>query len=126
MFYVGGIAEQAIGESAPWVIIGVMLFAFCIRSIYLESCSMYVRGGVYVVVRDSLGPFPAKLSVSALVVDYVLTGPISSVTAGHYFAGLINNIAECRTWASGSSRTCSQPSAGWPSRRTSGAPIFAA
>jgi amino acid transporter len=94
MFYVGGIAEQAIGESAPWVIIGVMLFAFCIRSIYLESCSMYVRGGVYVVVRDSLGPFPAKLSVSALVVDYVLTGPISSVTAGHYFSGLINNIAE--------------------------------
>src|SRR5574340_157872 len=69
MFYVGGIAEQAIGESAPWVIIAVMLFAFAIRSIYMESCSMYVRGGVYVVVRDSLGPFPAKLSVSALVVD---------------------------------------------------------
>ncbi len=94
MFYVGGIGEQAIGESAPWVIMAVMLFAFAIRSIYMESCSMYVRGGVYVVVRDSLGPFPAKLSVSALVVDYVLTGPISSVTAGHYLAGLINNVAE--------------------------------
>jgi amino acid transporter len=94
MFYVGGIAEQAIGESAPWVIIAVMLFAFAIRSIYLESCSMYVRGGVYVVVRDSMGKFPAKLSVSALVVDYVLTGPISSVSAGHYLAGLINNAAE--------------------------------
>ena len=94
MFYVGGIAEQAIGKSAPWLILAVMLFAFAIRFIYVESCSMYVRGGVYVVVRDSLGPFPAKLSVSALVVDYILTGPISSVSAGHYLAGLINEFCE--------------------------------
>src|SRR6185436_5126652 len=44
-FYAGGIAEQAIGPSAPWFILGVMLFSFAVRSIYLESCSMYVRGG---------------------------------------------------------------------------------
>src|SRR5215208_7254846 len=65
MFYVGGIAERAIGEAAPWFILGVMLFSFAVRSIYLESCSMFVRGGVYVVVRDALGPMMAKLSVSA-------------------------------------------------------------
>ena len=69
VYYVGGIAEQAIGKSAPWFILGVMLFSFAVRSIYLESCSMYVRGGVYVVVRDSMGPVMAKLSVSALVFD---------------------------------------------------------
>ncbi len=69
MFYVGGISEQAIGKSAPWFVLGVMFFSFAVRSIYLESCSMFVRGGVYVVVRDSMGPFMAKLSVSALVVD---------------------------------------------------------
>ena len=69
MFYVGGIAEQAIGESAPWFVLGVMFFSFAVRSIYMESCSMFVRGGVYVVVRDSMGPFMAKLSVSALSLD---------------------------------------------------------
>jgi len=94
MFYVGGISEQAIGKSAPWFVLGVMLFSFAVRAIYLESCSMFVRGGVYVVVRDSMGPLMAKISVSALVVDYVLTGPISSVSAGHYLAGLLNEIAE--------------------------------
>ncbi len=82
MFYVGGIAEQAIGQAAPWFVLGVMLFSFAVRSIYMESCGMFVRGGVYVVVRDSMGPFMAKLSVSALVFDYILTGPISSVSAG--------------------------------------------
>ena len=94
MFYVGGIAEQAIGKSAPWFVLAVLLFSFAVRSVYMESCSMFVRGGVYVVVRDSIGPNMAKLSVSALVVDYILTGPISSVSAGQYLGHLINEISE--------------------------------
>ena len=94
MFYVGGISEQAIGKAAPWLVLGVMFFGFAVRSIYLESCGLFVRGGVYVVVRDSMGPLMAKLSVSALVVDYLLTGPISSVSAGQYLGRLLNEISE--------------------------------
>src|SRR4051795_10794044 len=93
-FYAGGIAEQAIGKSAPWFILGVMLFSFAVRSVYMESCSMYVRGGVYVVVRDAMGPFLARLSVSALIFDYILTGPISVVSAGQYLGRLVNEISE--------------------------------
>src|SRR5215468_11090807 len=93
-FYAGGAAEQAIGKAAPWFVLGVMIFSFAVRSIYMESCSMYVRGGVYVVVRDSMGPVLAKLSVSALVFDYILTGPISVVSAGQYLGALINEVAE--------------------------------
>src|SRR5690348_18162177 len=61
-FYAGGAAEQAIGQSAPWFVLGVILFSFAVRSVYMESCSMYVRGGVYVVVRDSMGPVMVKIS----------------------------------------------------------------
>ncbi len=93
-FYVGGIAEEAIGRSAPWFILGVMFFSFAVRSVYMESCSMYVRGGVYVVVRDAMGPFMARLSVSALIFDYILTGPISAVSAGTYLGKLLNEISE--------------------------------
>src|ERR1700712_538670 len=93
-FYAGGIAEQAIGKSAPWFILGVMLFSFAVRSVYMEGCSMFVRGGVYVVVRDAMGPFMARLSVSALIFDYILTGPISGVSAGQYLGHLLNEIAE--------------------------------
>src|SRR6267378_3894885 len=93
-FYAGGIAEQAIGKSAPWFILGVMLFSFAVRSVYMESCSMFVRGGVYVVVRDAMGPFLARLSVSALIFDYMLTGPISAVSAGQYLGRVINEISE--------------------------------
>ena len=92
-FYAGGIAEKAIGRSAPWFILGVMFFSFAVRSVYMESCSMYVRGGVYVVVRDAMGPFMARLSVSALIFDYILTGPISAVSGGLYLGHLLNEIS---------------------------------
>jgi len=81
-FYAGGIAEEAVGKAAPWFILGVMLFSFAVRAVYVESCSMFTRGGVYRVVKEALGGTFAKLSVSALMFDYILTGPISGVSAG--------------------------------------------
>jgi len=93
-FYAGGIVEAAIGPSAPWFVLAVMLFSFAVRSVYMESCSMFVRGGVYIVVKDSMGPFAARLSVSALVFDYILTGPISVVSAGAYCGHLFDEIAK--------------------------------
>jgi len=51
---------------------------------------MFVRGGVYRVVKEALGGTLAKLSVSALMFDYILTGPVSGVSAGQYIAGLVN------------------------------------
>jgi amino acid transporter len=92
-YYAGGIAETAVGPAAPWFVLGVMLFSFAVRSVYMESCSMFVRGGVYIVVKDSMGSFMARLSVSALVFDYILTGPISVVSAGQYLGHLLDEIA---------------------------------
>src|SRR5277367_3619033 len=93
-FYAGGIAETAVGPAAPWFVLGVMLFSFAVRSVYMESCGMFVRGGVYIVVKDSMGPFTARLSVSSLVFDYILTGPISVVTAGQYLGHVLDEIAK--------------------------------
>ena len=53
---------------------------------------MFVRGGVYRVVKEAMGGTLAKLSVSALLFDYVLTGPISGVSAGQYIVGLLNDL----------------------------------
>ncbi|MDP9171316.1 MAG: APC family permease, partial [Acidobacteriota bacterium] len=93
-YYVGGIAETAIGKSAPWFILGIMLFSYAVRAVYIESCSMFVRGGVYRVVSEAMGSTLAKFSVSALMFDYVLTGPISAVAAGLYLAGLFNDAID--------------------------------
>ncbi|MBI5595894.1 MAG: APC family permease [Elusimicrobia bacterium] len=91
-FYVGGIAEQAVGPAAPWFILGVMSFSACVMAVYIESSSMFVRGGVYKVVKVAMGGSVAKISVSALMFDMIMTGPISSVSAGQYLAGLLNGV----------------------------------
>src|SRR5450432_1462561 len=91
-YYIGGIVEQSIGAAAPWFILAVMMFSYAVRSVYIESCSLFVRGGVYRVVKEAMGGFLAKLSVSALMFDYVLTGPISGVSAGQYIIGLVLEV----------------------------------
>jgi len=92
-YYVGGDAENVIGKSAPWFVLAVMLFSYAVRSLYIESSSMFVRGGVYRVVKEAMGGSLAKLSVSALLFDYVLTGPISAVSAGQYLAGFVSALS---------------------------------
>ncbi|SPF43617.1 Amino acid transporter [Candidatus Sulfotelmatobacter kueseliae] len=91
-YYAGGDAEKVIGKSAPWFILAVMLFSYAVRALYIESSSMFVRGGVYRVVKEAMGGTLAKFSVSALLFDYVLTGPISAVSAGQYLAGFVKDI----------------------------------
>jgi amino acid transporter len=91
-YYIGGIVEQSIGSAAPWFILAVMIFSYAVRSVYIESCTLFIRGGVYRVVREALGKFMAKLAVSSLMFDYVLTGPISAVSGGQYIVGLLLEI----------------------------------
>jgi amino acid transporter len=91
-YYAGGEAEAFIGKTAPWFILAIMLFSYCVRAIYVESCGMFVRGGVYRVVKEALGSTLAKFSVSALMFDYILTGPISAVAAGQYIVGVTNEL----------------------------------
>ncbi len=91
-YYAGGESEQFIGKTAPWFILATMLLSYAVSQLYVESCSMFVRGGVYRVVKEGMGGTLAKFSVSALMFDYVLTGPISGVSAGQYLAGLVNEL----------------------------------
>src|SRR5947209_7014773 len=87
-FYIGAVVEQAVGPAAPWFILAVLCFSYAVRSVYVESCALFVRGGVYRVAREALGGPLARTSVAALLFDYLLTGPISGVAAGQYLVGL--------------------------------------
>src|SRR6266481_1771766 len=91
-FYAGAIAEHFVGKPAPWFVLAIMLLAGTVAALYIESCGMFVRGGVYRVVKEAMGSTLAKFSVSALMFDYILTGPISGVSAGLYLTGLLNEL----------------------------------
>jgi amino acid transporter len=97
-FYAGAIAEHFVGKTAPWFILAIMLLAGTVAALYIESCGMFVRGGVYRVVKEAMGTTLAKFSVSALMFDYILTGPISGVSAGLYLVGLLNELFHYAHW----------------------------
>src|SRR6266478_4594783 len=97
-FYAGAIAEHFVGKTAPWFVLAIMLLSYAVRSVYIESSSMFVRGGVYRVVKEAMGATLAKFSVSALMFDYILTGPISGVSAGLYLTGLLNELLHYFQW----------------------------
>src|SRR5205807_2532174 len=82
----------------PWFVLAIMLLAGAVAAIYIESCGMFVRGGVYRVVKEAMGSTLAKFSVSALMFDYILTGPISGVSAGLYLVGLLNELFQYVHW----------------------------
>src|SRR5258706_3230785 len=57
-FYIGGIVEQALGKSAPWFILGIILFSYIVREVYINSSPMFVRRGVYHLVKEALSGQP--------------------------------------------------------------------
>lgn len=93
-FYVGGITERAIGPAAPWFVLAILSFSYAVRAVYIEASIMFVRGGVYQLVRTALGNALAKTSVSVLIFNYALAGPISGVAGAHYLIGFLNDALE--------------------------------
>lgn len=85
---------KAFGPAFPWYILAVMLFAGLLLMMYIEACSLFTRGGIFPVVNAGLGENAAKAAAAAILFDFVLTGPISSISAGHYLVGLINSTLE--------------------------------
>lgn len=99
-FYIGGLAEEAIGKSAPWYILGTLLLACAVSSIYLESSSLFVRNG-YREIKPAIGSQCAKVSVATLMLDYLLIGPVRGVIAGQYLAGFLfelYNVCTAHRW----------------------------
>ena len=70
VYYIGAIVETAIGKAAPWFIVGVLLFSYAMRAVYIESCALFVRGGVYRVVKEAMGGILAKVSTLLMSVGH--------------------------------------------------------
>jgi len=70
-YYVGGIAETAIGKSAPWFILGIMLFSYaCVPSISKAAACSCAAASTGLSMKPWAATL-AKFSVSALMFDYV-------------------------------------------------------
>ena len=96
MFYAGGIAEHAIGRRPP----GTCWRSCCSASPFApctwKAAACLSAAACTSSCATAWAAMP-RLSVSALVFDYILTGPISVVSAGQYLGHLLNEIGEMAT-----------------------------
>lgn len=85
-FYASGVAERALGSSAPWFVLAAVVLGLALRAVDLECCALFVPGGVYGTARAALGERASKLAAAAFLVEYLLLGSIAASVAGHYAA----------------------------------------
>src|SRR5258706_744262 len=57
-FYACGIAEQAVGKSAPWFIVAGLVVLFSGRAVYSENCSIVFPGRVVQGLEKNLVGYP--------------------------------------------------------------------
>ena len=86
--FASGVAERALGPSAPWFVLSAVLLGIVIRAVDLESCALFLSGGLYGIVKEALGKPAARLAASALLVEHLLLGAIAASVAGHYVAAV--------------------------------------
>ena len=91
-FFIGGVAYAAIGAPAPWFVLAAVVISMFLRSADLEARAMFIPGGLYGSVRDTLGQRPALVAASALLVDRLTLGPLAAAVAGHYALALVRAL----------------------------------
>jgi hypothetical protein len=81
-FFIAGIAWAAIGPPAPWFVLAAMALSIALRAVDIESRALFVPGGLYGSVRDTLGRLPAKLAAAASIAERLMLGPVAAARPG--------------------------------------------
>jgi magnesium transporter len=88
-FFASGTAEAAIGPSAPWFVLVAVLVGAFVRTVDVEARGLFVRGGLYGLVRQPLGESAGRVAMSALLVERVLFGALAAAVAGRHMVGVL-------------------------------------
>ena len=96
-FFIGGIAWTALGAEGAWGVLAVVLVGTVLRAADVEARALFVPGGVYGSVRETLGQRPATVAVSALLVDRLMLGALAAAVAGHYLVVFAESVVGAAT-----------------------------
>jgi magnesium transporter len=91
-FFVGGVTWAVLGAQAPWFVLAMVVLGVMLRAADLEARALFVPGGLYGSVRETLGPTPAWTAAAALLVDRLMLGALAAVLVGHYAITLSRSL----------------------------------
>src|SRR5262245_45308368 len=80
-FFAAGIAERSLGPTAPLVLLAAVVLGLGLRAVDLETCALFVPGGLYGIVQHALGRSSATVAAAALLVQHLLFGALAASAA---------------------------------------------
>jgi len=83
-FFLAAVVWTTLGSAGPYFALGAVLVSIVIRAADVEARALFVPGGLYGSVRETLGRVAARTSTAALLVDRLMLGALTAVLAGHY------------------------------------------
>jgi magnesium transporter len=104
-FFIAGASWASLGAAAPWFVLVAVALGAAMRAADVEARALFVPGGLYGSVRETLGGLAAKVAGAALLVERLLLGPLAALVAGHYAAAFAVVVAGGRLTATGVSST---------------------
>src|SRR5690242_16148338 len=68
-FFAAGVADQSVGEFAPWFLVAAVLVGFALRAVDLENAALFIPGGLYGTARQAFGGATAKLAAAVVFTE---------------------------------------------------------
>ena len=115
-FFASGVAEARIGPSAPWFVLGAVIVGFLLRAVDIEARSLFVPGGLFGSVRETLGGGLATIAVSTHVAERLLLGPVAAAVAGRYAVRFLSDVGRRRRCPGRAGFGCVDRGRGRPAR----------
>src|SRR5262245_40808155 len=91
-FVAAGVAAAMLGDTAPWFVAGAVLIGFALRAIDLESCALFVPGGLYGSVKQAFGAAAVPPAAAVLLLEYLAFAALAASAAGHTVAALVHSL----------------------------------
>ncbi|MGH9140687.1 MAG: APC family permease, partial [Vicinamibacterales bacterium] len=91
-FFIAGVAWAAIGSPAPWFVLAAVALSIAVRAVDIESRALFVPGGLYGSVRDTLGRAPGRIAAAASIIERLMLGPLAAVVAGNYLSAVAREL----------------------------------
>ena len=79
-----GIARSSIGDAAPWFVLAAWALSILVRTIDIESWSLFIPHGLSGRAENAYGPRVGNLALAAVLTERLLLAALAAVLCGQY------------------------------------------
>ncbi len=88
VFFAASVTRWVVGDTAPWFVLGACVLAALVRTVDIESWTIFTPGGLIGRAARAFGPRAATVTTAAVLIERLLLAALASVVIGQYAIGV--------------------------------------